>query len=105
MALWGLARAVMPIQFTAAVELRRAVEKIRSDKPPLPDAFYDEYAWTVADAAKQLGMTGGALKEAVRSLLPLDTVIIVALLDGETHPLLPEDGYQAKLLRKHRLIP
>jgi hypothetical protein len=104
MALWGLARAVMPIQFTAAVELRRAVEKIRVDAPPLPNDFYDEYAWYVADAAKQSGATGSALKDAVRNLLPLDTIIIVALLDGETHPLLPEDGYQAKLLRKHRLI-
>ena len=105
MALWSIARAVMPIRFTAAVELRRAVESIRADRPPLPNAFYDDYAWYVSDAAEAHGKKGAALKDAVMNLLKLDILIIVDLLDGQDSEYLPKNGYQAQLLRKHRLIP
>ena len=101
----ALVGAILPIRFTGAVFLRRGLERIRSEEPPLPNAFYDEHVGHVIDICARDGHKGVELKLQVTTHLERDMIVFAALLDGERHPAFPDDGHHMQLLRKYRLIP
>jgi hypothetical protein len=98
--LWMLA----PVRFTGAVHLRRGVERILADRPPLPNQFYADFVDHLVATHQAQGLRGSALKLAVISRLGQDMLAIAALIDGERHPDFPETGPHMRLLRKHGLI-
>jgi len=104
MGLRALIGMLAPLRFTGAVYLRRRVEHILHDKPPLPNAFYDEFVGEIMRINQLLGFRGIHLKAAVVQHLDRDTIFICAIVDGERSPLCPDDGIYMRLLRRHGVI-
>ena len=105
MGLRALIGMFAPIRLTGAIYLRKGLEHIRSEAPPLPNEFYDEFVGAVIGICELQGLRGLPLKSAVISRLDMDMLILAALLDGERSATGDDYAFYLTMLRKHGALP